>query len=668
MSFLPPADDLSGLPPIDFRAELNDEQYAAVTSKMGPALVLAGAGSGKTRTLTYRVAYLLSKGVSPWNILLLTFTNKAAREMLERVEDLTGVDRKQFWGGTFHSIGQRILRKYGESVGFTPSFNIMDQDDANAMMGAVIKETDPGFLKNKNHPKANVIHGVISYARNTGQSVLSVAEDRYPWLENVPPAIVQFAKAYEKRKRAEQVADYDDLLTEWLRLLREDDKAREYCQEQFKCILVDEYQDINYIQSAIIDNLSGNHNIMAVGDDAQCIYTWRGADFHNIMTFPERHPDTELFKIQVNYRSSPEILNLANAILANQPSGQGYSKELSAVKDHDITPVILPFVDQRQQARWIIKRLQSMQMDGQDLGEVAILYRAHYQAMDLQMELARSDIPFVITSGIRFFEQAHIRDVTAQLRFIANGQDSSAFFRFIKHLPKIGDRSAERIYQFIAKLARDNGTDSASIMMHKSVVAKIPAGAREEYGHLAKTMIDATNALNDNASPTTVVELVTEGWYQDYLRNNYENYSSREDDLQSLAHFAARYSELNELLAELILLSTETGQDTPSNNDDTQKVRLTTVHQSKGLEFPVVIVIGCADNLFPLKRAIDDDNLDEERRLFYVAVTRAMKELFISYPMIAVGKGPPTRLAPSRFINELPRESYDIVRTSQPSW
>ena len=660
--------DFNTIPPIDFKAELNEEQFAAVTSPMGPALVLAGAGSGKTRTLTYRVAYLLSQGVAPWNILLLTFTNKAAREMLERVEDLTSVDRKQFWGGTFHSIGQRILRRFGEPIGFSPSFNIMDQDDANSMMSAVIKEIDPAFLKNKNHPKANVIQGLISYARNTSQSIEALAEDRYPWIETVPPSIAKFAAAYEKRKRAEQVADYDDLLTEWLKLLKESEEARTYCHSQFKCILVDEYQDTNYIQSAIIDNLTANHNIMAVGDDAQCIYTWRGADFENIMTFPQRHPGTELYKIQTNYRSSPEILNLANAILANQPENSGYSKELSPVCDHDITPVILPFVDPRQQARWIVDRLRTLQLDGQDLSEVAVLYRAHYQAMDLQMELARSDIPFVITSGIRFFEQAHVRDIAAQLRFIANGQDSSAFFRFIKHLPKVGDRSAERIYQFIAKLARDNGTDSASIMMHKNVVAKIPAGAREEYTHLATTLMDAAAAFKDNASPATIVELVVDGWYQDHLRNHYENYASREEDLQSLVHFASRYSQLNELLSELILLSSETGNDSPSEAENKNKVRLTTVHQSKGLEFPIVIVIGCADTLFPLKRAIDEDNLDEERRLFYVAITRAMRELFIAYPMISIGKGPPTRLAPSRFINELPRDTYDIVRTNQPSW
>ncbi|MEM7673741.1 MAG: ATP-dependent helicase, partial [Verrucomicrobiota bacterium] len=479
---------------------------------------------------------------------------------------------------------------------------------------------------------------------------------------------VRFSKAYEQRKRAEQVADYDDLLTEWLKLLKTDADARSYCQDQFKCILVDEYQDTNYIQSAIIDNLTADHNIMAVGDDAQCIYTWRGADFQNILTFPERHPGTEIYKIQKNYRSSPEILSLANAILANQPAGSGYSKELSPVRDHDITPVILPFVDQRQQARWIVDRLRNLQIDGQNLSEVAILYRAHYQAMDIQMELARSDIPFVITSGIRFFEQAHIRDVAAQLRFIANGQDSSAFFRFIKHLPKIGDRSAERIYQFIAKLARDNGVSSASIMLHNNVVAKIPAGARDEYGHLAKTLIDAEAALRDNAAPETIVELVINGWYQDFLRNHYENHSSREDDLLSLINFASRYTDLNELLSELILLSTETGNDSPSAQENEDKVRLTTIHQAKGLEFPTVIVIGCADTLFPLKRAIEEDNLDEERRLFYVAVTRAMKELFLAYPMISIGKGLPTRLTPSRFINELPRDAYDVMRTQQSSW
>jgi DNA helicase-2/ATP-dependent DNA helicase PcrA len=292
--------------PINFKADLNDEQYAAVTAPEGPALVLAGAGSGKTRTLTYRVAWLLlEKQVSPDQLLLLTFTNKAAREMTDRVRSLTGLGRPPRWGGTFHSIGGRLLRQYGEHIGIAPNYTIMDQSDSESLLTTVIKESDKLYLKNKDHPKPRVIASIYSYARNTRQPLSGLLKDRFPWQETLAGTIEGFVKLYETRKREQQVADYDDLLNLWLKLLQDIPEVREACRKRFPCILVDEYQDTNIIQAEIIDTIGAHHNIMAVGDDAQCIYTWRGANFENIRSFPERHPGTCIYKILTNYRSTP---------------------------------------------------------------------------------------------------------------------------------------------------------------------------------------------------------------------------------------------------------------------------------------------------------------------------------------------------------------------------
>ena len=440
-------------PSINFKAELNEEQYAAVTAPPGPALVLAGAGSGKTRTLTYRVAYLLHEGVQPYEILLLTFTNKASREMLERVEDLTGVSRRYLWGGTFHSISQRILRVHGELIGLKRHYTILDEGEAETILKNVIQAIDPKFIKSKNYPKPKVVANLISYARNTCRSPREEADDRYPFLEGMSEKIEQFYQGYQESKLKQQVVDYDDLLVYLLRLLKEQPEIRKQYEDRFKHILVDEFQDTNRLQSDIVDLLGGHHQVMAVGDDAQCIYTWRGADFDNIMRFDERHPGAQIHKIETNYRSSPEILTLANAVLSAQPTSLGYSKELRAVKPSGERPYFVPVMDTRGQARFIIERIKGLVDEGRDLSEIAVLYRAHFQAMDLQMELTRLNIDYQITSGVRFFEQAHIKDFTAQLRFASNPADICAFSRFACLLPKVGPKTAERIHKFTLERA-----------------------------------------------------------------------------------------------------------------------------------------------------------------------------------------------------------------------
>lgn len=645
--------------PINFKAELNEEQYEAVTSPLGPSLVLAGAGSGKTRTLTYRVAWLLTQGIQPWEILLLTFTNKASKEMLQRVETLTGVPQHKFWGGTFHHLGQKILRAYGERIGLEKNFNILDAGEAESLLGEVIRDKDPYFLKNKENPKVRVVFDIISYARNTCRPVAEVIEDNYPHFEHLVDLIPAFYSLYQERKFNQQVLDYDDLLECLLKLLRDNKDVAESYQNRFKCILVDEYQDTNKIQSNIIETLGAHHRIMAVGDDAQCIYTWRGADFENIMGFPQRHPGTKIYKIETNYRSTPDILEFANSIIEGQPATQGYSKKLRPVRPRRQKPYFVATMDTRHQAHFVLKRIQGALNEGYKLSDIAVLYRAHFHAMDLQMELSKQNVPYQITSGVRFFEQAHVRDFVAQLRFASNPLDSTAFCRFACLLPKVGEKTAERILTLANELAQKEGISVFKILEKDLVLKKVPEAAREAWIDLIYTLQDLAEGI-DTRTPAESVKLAVDGWYGDYLRNLYTNWRSRQDDLESLEGFAMRYESMPDLLAQLVLLNSETSDRSVEISENS--IRLTTIHQAKGLEFPIVFIIGAADTLFPLKRAIEEDNIDEERRLFYVAVTRAKDELYISYPKVTVQGGPPTLLKPSRFILEVPEDRYEMLR------
>ncbi|MGY8712239.1 MAG: ATP-dependent helicase, partial [Verrucomicrobiia bacterium] len=466
---------------IDFKSELNADQFQAVTAPFGPALVLAGAGSGKTRTLTYRVAYLLTEGVSPEEILLLTFTNKASKQMLERVEQLTGVGANRFLGGTFHHVGGQVLRLFGDSIGLPRNFTILDDGDSDALLSEVIRDLDPDFFKSKENPKAKPIKGIISYSRNVMVSVEEVAKGRYPSNGELLAKIDAFAREYQDTKISRGLADYDDLLVLWLKVLETNQEAAKYYQQRFSHILVDEYQDVNSLQSKIIDKIGINHQIMAVGDDAQCIYTWRGADMNQIMGFPERHPGTKIFKIETNYRSSPEILKFANGILENRSTNENFTKTLKPSQPHQDLPVVVPTVDGYQQANFILSKVEQMVDNGTNYHDIAILYRAHYHAMELQIELSRRDIPFVITSGLRFFEQAHVKDLVAQLRFVVNPKDLTAFHRFACLLPKVGEKTAAKLLSIAEKIAEEKEIKITAALSEPEVVKKVPADAKEDW-------------------------------------------------------------------------------------------------------------------------------------------------------------------------------------------
>ncbi len=657
-----------GYPPIDFREALNDEQYAAVTAEPGPLLVLAGAGSGKTRTLTYRVAWLLHQGVPPGEIMLLTFTNKAAKEMLHRVHDLTGEDARRFWGGTFHSLGHRALRMFGDSqaLNLPKNFTILDADESESLLKRTVEAEQKGFFKDKTNPRPKPLFSVLSMARNTQETLAETVDKHFPQYANITMVLPTFAKIYDEAKREQNVVDYDDLLELWLKLLTNDEKVADYFSHRFRHLLVDEYQDTNTVQSQIIDRLASHHHIMAVGDDAQCIYSWRGADFANIMTFPERHAGTAIHRIETNYRSTPEILELANGVLLAQPAGRHFDKELRAARPHSHKPFVVQAMDDREQAEFLVKRIRALVEDeGVDPSQIAVLYRSHFVALETQLTFSRTGIPYHITSGVKFFERQHVRDLVAMLRFIYNPTDASAWQRVACLLPKIGEKGAQKIYDAALDHARLMQLDFVDALETDDVKSKVPKGARDEWPSFCASLRQVADDMR-NEPPQITVETAIDGWYGDYLKGAYADYIDRLDELGALAGFAARFTEMQDLLAQIVLLNGETNDK--GVEESSEAIRLTTVHQAKGLEYDVVFVIGCADGTFPGRRSIEAGDVEEERRLFYVAVTRAKNELYLCYPRVATKAGPGGMLlTPSRFIQEIPPDLYEPLRIKRAS-
>ena len=649
------------IPPIDFRAQLNDEQYAAVTAEPGPLLILAGAGSGKTRTLTYRVAYLLSRGVKPSEILLLTFTNKAAKEMLHRVHDLTGVEPARFWGGTFHSLGHRALRIYGEAIGLPRNFTILDADESESLLKQTVESEDKLFFKDKTNPRPGPLFNVLSLARNTQLSLAETVKKNFPQYDEIVHRLPAFAAAYAKKKREQNVVDYDDLLELWLRLLTEAPEVAAYFAHRFRHVLVDEYQDTNTIQSQIVDKLAAHHCVMAVGDDAQCIYSWRGANFDNIMTYPDRHPGTVIHRIETNYRSTPEILNFANGVLLAQPKGRHFEKELRAARGHAQKPYVVQTMDDREQADFILKRIRALvEDDGVSLNEIAILYRSHFLALEVQLALSRAGLPYQITSGVKFFERQHIRDLIAMVRFVYNPSDAQAWQRIAILLPKVGEKGAQKIYAAALDHARLMQKNFIDVLPSDDVKSKVAKDARDDWANFCASLSQIAETMQ-TGTPAAVIATAIDGWYGDYLKGAFADYLDRLDELKAMIGFAQPFEEMQDMLAQIVLLNGETSDRHVEPN--AEAIKLTTVHQAKGLEYDVVFVIGLADGQFPGRRSIEAGDVEEERRLFYVAVTRARNELYLSYPKVATRAGPGGMLlTPSRFILELPTDLYEPLR------
>ncbi len=648
---------------IDYAAELNPQQFAAVTASPGPLLVIAGAGSGKTRTLTYRVAYLLENGVDPRNILLLTFTNKAARQMLDRVANLLPVDSSGLWGGTFHSVGNRMLRRHGSVLGFSSGFTILDREDQKDLIDTVVAASgiNPKEIR---FPKGDVLADIFSFIVNTERTMEELLAEKFPYFLPLIEQIKDVHARYERKKKATNSMDFDDLLEKTLRMLKEHEEVADFYRRKFQFILVDEYQDTNKIQADFIDTLAAEHrNVMVVGDDAQSIYSWRGANFKNILAFPERYPDAQVFKIELNYRSVPEILSVANAAIA--PNIEQFKKELSATREtKELKPAVVGLQDGSEQAQFIAQRILELRDEGIELNEIAILYRAHYHAVELQLELSRRGIPYQITSGVRFFEQAHIKDVAAFIRFVANPRDEVAFKRMIKLLPGIGNKSADNLWRAWEASLDANGEITS--WGDRLRAMQVGARSKKSWEQLTYTLDEIAPGGAPNP-PSEMITSVVEAIYDDYAKANFTNYELRREDLNQLAAFARQFKDVNEFLSQLALISNVDAEAAPNQAADTECVNLSSVHQAKGLEYHTVFVIWLTDGMFPSTRSLETrEAIEEERRLFYVAITRARDELYLTYPHMRLNAGYGDMFQrPSRFLKEIPTQLLEDWQVSR---
>jgi DNA helicase-2/ATP-dependent DNA helicase PcrA len=662
---------------IDYAAELNEQQLAAVTASPGPLLVIAGAGSGKTRTLTYRVAYLLENGIDPRNILLLTFTNKAARQMLDRVANLLPVDASGLWGGTFHSIGNRMLRRHGSALGYSSGFSIMDREDQKDLIDTVVAAAgiNPKEIR---FPKGDVLAEIFSFVVNTETPIDALLAEKFPYFLPLLDQIKDVHARYEKKKKSTNSMDFDDLLEKTLRMLKDHEEIAAFYRRQFQFILVDEYQDTNKIQADFIDTLAAEHrNVMVVGDDAQSIYSWRGANFKNILAFPQRYRDAQVFKIEMNYRSVPDILRVANAAIA--ANVHQFRKELSATRPTNaVKPAVVGLNDGSEQAQFVAQRILELRDEGVELSEIAVLYRAHYHAIELQLELSRRGIPYVITSGVRFFEQAHVKDVTSFVRFIANPRDEVAFKRMVKLLPGIGNKSADGLWRGWEKTlpavagVADPGSESPDSTTTPAGVSDpgykynfgerflaMPVGAKSKksWEQLAHTLDEIAPGGQPNP-PSEMITSIVEAVYDDYAKANFTNYELRREDLNQLAAFARQFKDVHEFLSQLALISNIDAEPALDQTADNEAVNLSSVHQAKGLEYHTVFVIWLTDGMFPSTRSLETrEAIEEERRLFYVAITRAKDELYLTFPHMRLNAGYGDMFQrPSRFLKEIPTQ------------
>ncbi|MHB1082332.1 MAG: ATP-dependent helicase [Prosthecobacter sp.] len=650
---------------IDYKAELNEQQYEAVTSPPGQALVIAGAGSGKTRTLTYRVAWLLDNGIQPESILLLTFTNKAAREMQQRVQELVTQDATRIWGGTFHSIGNRILRYNAERLGYRKGFSIMDREDQKDLMETVLGSSGIDTTTYR-FPKAEVLGDIFSLADNTLCGLKEIINTRYPYFEEVASGILKMRTLYQEKKRETNCMDFDDLLALTVKLLEENEDLLERYRHQFEFVLVDEYQDTNSLQCRMVELLTGPQgNLMVVGDDAQSIYSWRGADVSNILEFDQHWPRARVHKIEVNYRSVPEVLNLANAAIAMN-RGQIPKNLVPARESKGMLPALVSLDSSSAQAAFVAQRILELQDEGTELNEIAVLYRAHFHSMEIQMELTQRGIPFQITSGLRFFEQAHVKDVAAFMKFAVNRQDEVSFMRMVRLVEGIGNVSAAKLWQEWLKSDAAKAETMPSSFSEVLLPLKVPKKAKTTWEQFAYTLDELIDKEGKVAAPAQMIRSITDGVYEDYMKAKFKNYEQRQQDLEQLSNFSDRFTDPLEFLSQLSLLSGVDTDNKPAQQEqqDRDAVTLTTGHQAKGLEWNVVFAVWLADGMFPHKRAIDeggDAALEEERRLFYVTVTRAKDELYLTYPVINhQARDGDIMMRPSRFITDLPKDLVEV--------
>jgi DNA helicase II / ATP-dependent DNA helicase PcrA len=662
---------------IDYQTALNDEQRAVVTAPHGPLLVLAGAGSGKTRALTYRVARLIDDGLLPEQILLLTFTNRAARAMLDRVAALVGPQSQRVMGGTFHHVANALLRRHAEAIGYGPNFTIIDREDARDVMDAAIAEALSARGRKvtaERFPKADVLLDLASITLNTQKPAREVVGRRAPRFVHLVDDIMAVCQTFVKRKVERNLMDFDDLLMNWKVLLEEGGPLAQQIMGQFRAVLVDEYQDTNALQGQIVDLMARSHkNVTAVGDDAQCIYGFRGAEVQNMLGFQARWPEARMLPLQVNYRSTPHILDLANHVLKG--AHEGFKNRLRGVRPPGIMPALVPTRDAHQQAEFVAERVLQLRDEGVPLSEIAVLYRAHRHVLELQVELTRRGIPYLVRSGLRFFEQAHIKDVIAHLRLIYNVDDELAFRRTVKLHDGVGNATTDVLWRRF----RDHVTHGKDAARAAAMLVDDPEVTGGTVGRRAKPavsrfarVLESMTRKDVEGRPGEMIRVLLEDFYGEVLLRQFPNGRERQDEIEELADYAAGFADLEAFLSELALVQSFSAEEVVAAEDPDEKMTLSSVHQAKGLEWSRVFVVWLADGAFPSDLALKDaGGEDEERRLFYVSVTRAKDELYLVHPLVTRGRDHAMVLhRHSRFIEEMPKpgvaEDGELVGVYEP--
>lgn len=632
---------------IDFSSELNPEQLEVVLRGDGPCLVLAGAGSGKTRAITYRVAYLLEQGVDPKNILLLTFTNKAADEMINRVQKLTRSDQRLPWSGTFHHIAYKILRLQAPLIGYRQNFSVLDSDDSVSLLKLCVKNYK---TEGTRFPSASVLQAIISYARNAETSIEDVLDLRFPQWLNYVEMIMSIASDYDKKKKEANAMDFDDLLVNLLAVLA---LVGDQYAEQFKYVLVDEYQDTNRIQASIIKKLASKHNnVLVVGDDAQSIYSFRAADIQNILQFEKDYANAKIFKLETNYRSSQEILEVANDIIANNL--RQYKKKLKTLFKSGFKPRLHPQMDQLTEAQFVVQQIYNLIEEGIPENEIAVLFRAAYHSQLLEMELVKAGIAYDYRGGLRFFERAHIKDVLAYLRILNNLSDVAAWMRALTREDGIGPAGADKLARAIKQLS--SGRNDRFREMESIGYEILGERARQGWHNFMRIW---EGLLKQQQRPADLIKAVVSSPYKDYLESEYIDSRERLKDIEQLQIFAEKYENLEQFLAEASLQESFGMRSRAYEGVARNKIILSTIHQAKGLEWASVFIINLASGAFPNEKSTrEDGGLEEERRLFYVAATRTKKHLFLTYPMSG-GSWGDSLAGPSMFLDEISADLLD---------
>ncbi len=623
---------------IDYAVALNSQQLAAVTAGEGPSLVIAGAGSGKTRTLVYRVAYLIDSGIDPSQILLLTFTRKSAQEMLDRAGELIGVRSERVRGGTFHSVANMLLRRYGRSIGLEPGFTILDRGDAEDLIALVRAQLGLNE-KDKRFPRKGTIAEMFSKSENTLRPLDEIVVEEFEHFSDHLDALEQLQRGYQASKRQRQLVDYDDLLVLLRRLVMEDEEIRRTISSLYRYILVDEYQDTNRLQADVVRHLASTHqNVMVVGDDAQSIYAFRGATFKNIMEFPALFPGTTIYKLEENYRSTQPILDLANTII--EEAREKYSKHLFTRKLDGPLPVLVEAAGENAQSRFIAQKILELREEGVPLGEMAVLFRSSFHSFDLEIELSRHGLPFIKRGGVKFIETAHVKDLLAHLRVVANPMDTVSWHRMLMLVEGVGPKKAKDVMAALVK--SDKPYDTLCEMTGRS-----GKGLRD----LALTLESLAGA--GELRPAEQVNHIYE-YYLPILKTQYDDYPKRMRDLDHLQTIAEGYQEVETFLADLALEPPDGSvAGVEATDRDDERLVLSTIHSAKGLEWQCVFVIWIVDGRFPSVYSFtEDEGLEEERRLFYVSVTRAKRHLYLTYPINVFDRGSGMILSkPSRFLD-----------------